>query len=83
DPAGGRPVYAIDGCAPPASTGDALPRRARKVICSLSPGAWEDGRPGGGKFPAAVLGQGTGWDAGRWLDIRRTAVGGPLRATRL
>ncbi|MGI5354823.1 endo alpha-1,4 polygalactosaminidase [Streptomyces sp. CA-252508] len=83
DPTVDVPVYDIDGFDHPASTVDDLHRRGRKVICYLSTGAWEDWRPDAGKFPAAVLGQGNGWDGERWLDIRRTDVLGPLMATRL
>ena len=41
------------------------------VICYLDTGAWESYRPDAGEFPAAVIGNSTGWSGERWLDIRR------------
>ena len=43
------------------------------VICYLDTGAWEDYRPDAALFPAAVIGNTTGWSGEKWLDIRPAA----------
>ena len=40
------------------------------VICYMDSGAWESYRPDASAFPAAVIGNSTGWSGERWLDIR-------------
>ncbi|MEU6812109.1 endo alpha-1,4 polygalactosaminidase [Streptomyces sp. NPDC046831] len=77
------PVYDIDGFDHTRAAVAALFRQGRRVICYVSTGAWEEFRPDAGEFPAAVLGEGNGWQGERWLDIRRTDVLGPLMAARL
>lgn len=48
-----------------------LQRRGKVVICYLDTGAWESYRPDAGTFPRSVIGNSTGWEGERWLDIRR------------
>ncbi|MCX4677826.1 endo alpha-1,4 polygalactosaminidase [Streptomyces sp. NBC_01433] len=83
DPTVDVPVYDIDGFDHDAEAVADLHDRGRKVICYLSTGAWEDFRPDAGKFPAAVLGRGNGWDGERWLDIRAVDVLEPLMEARI
>jgi glycosyl hydrolase family 114 len=49
---------------------DTLHRLGKVVICYMDSGAWESYRPDASLFPAAVIGNNTGWDGERWLDIR-------------
>jgi hypothetical protein len=48
-----------------------LHARGKVVICYLDSGAWESYRPDARLFPPAVIGNTTGWNGERWLDIRR------------
>lgn len=41
------------------------------VICYLDTGAWESYRPDAARFPRSVIGNSTGWEGERWLDLRR------------
>jgi hypothetical protein len=50
-----------------------LHARGITVICYLDTGAWESYRPDAAQFPASVIGNSTGWDGERWLDIRPAA----------
>jgi hypothetical protein len=50
-----------------------LHRAHRTVICYLDTGAWESYEPDAARFPRSVIGNDTGWDGERWLDIRRAA----------
>ncbi len=50
-----------------------LQRRGITVICYLDTGAWESYRPDARRFPESVIGNSTGWEGERWLDIRRAA----------
>jgi hypothetical protein len=50
-----------------------LHKRGVKVVCYVDTGAWESYRPDAGEFPAGVIGNPTGWNGERWLDIRRAA----------
>ncbi len=43
------------------------------VVCYLDTGAWESYRPDAGRFPRSVIGNSTGWEGERWLDLRRTS----------
>jgi len=43
------------------------------VVCYLDTGAWENYRPDKAEFPAEVIGNSTGWNGERWLDIRKAA----------
>ena len=62
----------------------ALHARGRQVVCYMSAGSVEPGRPDTGEFPAAILGQPLdGWPDERWLDIRRLDVLGPIIERRL
>lgn len=61
-----------------------LKARGSRVICYLSAGTWEPGRPDSGAFPASVIGASMdGWPSERWLDIRRLDVLGPIMERRL
>jgi hypothetical protein len=62
---------------------DALHAKGRKVICYMDAGAWESYRPDANQFPASVIGNSTGWSGERWLDIRQTAIIGPIISARL
>ncbi|MBA2298707.1 MAG: endo alpha-1,4 polygalactosaminidase [Actinobacteria bacterium] len=50
-----------------------LHARRVKVVCYVDTGAWESYRPDAHLFPRSVIGNGTGWDGERWLDIRHAA----------
>ena len=50
-----------------------LKAKGKVVICYLDTGAWEDYRPDAALFPAAVIGNTTGWSGEKWLDIRPAA----------
>jgi hypothetical protein len=41
------------------------------VVCYLDTGAWESYRPDAGRFPRSVIGNPTGWEGERWLDLRK------------
>lgn len=51
----------------------ALHASGKKVLCYMDSGAWESYRPDANQFPASVIGNSTGWNGERWLDIRRSA----------
>ena len=62
----------------------ALHARGRRVVCYMSAGSVEPGRPDTGAFPAAIIGQPLdGWPDERWLDIRRLDLLGPILERRL
>jgi hypothetical protein len=76
-------VYDVDLFDTPTSTVASLHRAGRRVICYLSAGSWEPGRPDSGRFPASVRGSAVpGWDE-RWLDIRAVRVLEPILAARM
>jgi hypothetical protein len=77
------PVYDIDVFDNPKSVVDSLHAQGRKVICYMDAGAWESYRPDAGSFPRSVIGNGTGWDNERWLDIRQIGIIGPIIAARM
>jgi hypothetical protein len=61
-----------------------LHAQRRKVVCYLSAGSYERGRPDSARFPASVLGRPLeGWPGERWLDIRRLDVLRPMMERRL
>lgn len=61
----------------------ALHRAGRRVVCYLSAGTYERGRPDSGAFPEAMLGQPLeDWPGERWLDVRSPALR-PIMARRL
>ena len=77
------PVFDIDLFDNPKSVIDGLHAKGRKVICYMDAGAWESYRPDASRFPASVIGNSTGWNGERWLDIRQVDVIGPIIAARL
>ena len=67
-----------------ASVVASLHAKGRKVVCYISAGSYENGRPDCSSFPAAVLGNALdGWPDERWLDIRRIDLLGPIMTKRL
>jgi len=77
-------MYDVDLQDSPAGLVASLHAKGRRVVCYLSAGSFEDGRPDAGDFPAAVLGETMdGWPDERWLDIRRLDVLGPIMERRL
>ncbi len=76
-------VYDVDLFETPAATVTSLHRAGRRVICYLSAGSWEPGRPDSARFPDSVRGLAVpGWNE-RWLDIRALSVLEPIMAARL
>jgi hypothetical protein len=77
-------MFDIDLFDTPASVVRRLHARGRRVVCYLSAGSFEDGRPDASSFPQAVLGRPLeGYPDERWLDIRRLDVLGPIMERRL
>ena len=77
-------MYDVDAVETPAATVASLHAKGRKVVCYLSAGSYEKGRPDASDFPAQVLGNVLdGWPDERWLDIRRLDVVGPIMARRM
>jgi hypothetical protein len=77
-------LFDIDLFDTPARVVARLHARGRRVVCYLSAGSFERGRPDEGSFPAAVLGRPLeGYPDERWLDIRRIDVLGPIMERRL
>ena len=57
----------------------ALHAPGRRVVCYMSAGSLERGRPDVARFPRAVVGRTLdGWPGERWLDVRRLDVLGPM-----
>jgi hypothetical protein len=50
---------------------DRLHAKEVVVVCYLDTGAWESYRPDAARFPRSVIGNSTGWQGERWLDLRR------------
>jgi hypothetical protein len=76
-------VYDVDAVSTSAADVAALHAAGRKVICYVSAGSYEPGRPDAGRFPAQVLGRELdGWPGERWLDVRRWDVLEPIMAAR-
>jgi hypothetical protein len=77
-------VYDVDLFDTSAVVVRSLHAKGRRAVCYFSAGSWEPGRPDSGAFPAAVRGKPlAGFEAERWLDIRRTDLLLPLMAKRL
>jgi hypothetical protein len=77
-------LYDVDLFETPASTVAALHAQGRRVVCYLSAGSYERGRPDSRRFPGRVLGEPLdGWPGERWLDVRRLDVLAPLLERRL
>ena len=77
-------MYDIDLFDTPASLVASLHAKGRKVVCYISAGSYETGRPDASSFPAAVLGNTLdGWPGERWLDVRRIDLLGPIMTKRL
>jgi hypothetical protein len=58
--------------------------QGRRVVCYLSAGSWEDGRPDAASFPKEVIGKDyPGWPGEKWLDIRQIDRLGPVLRARL
>lgn len=77
------PVYDIDLFENAKAVIDALHGAGHKVICYLDTGAWESYRPDAGEFPEDVIGNSTGWEGERWLDVRQIDVIGPIIGRRM
>jgi hypothetical protein len=77
-------LFDIDLFDTPASVVKRLHARGRRVVCYVSAGSFERGRPDAARFPAAVLGRPLeGYPDERWLDIRRLDVLRPIMERRL
>ncbi|HMI85859.1 MAG TPA: endo alpha-1,4 polygalactosaminidase, partial [Polyangiaceae bacterium] len=68
-------MYDIDLFTTPQGTIDALHAAGRIVICYLSAGTYEPGRPDSSSIPQAARGNGVdGWPGEEWLDTRDATV---------
>src|SRR2546430_3388139 len=68
-------MYDIDLFETPQSTIDALHAAGRRVICYLSAGTYEPGRPDSSQFPSSVRGNELpDWPGEYWLDTRSPTV---------
>jgi hypothetical protein len=77
-------VYDIDLFDNDASVVKTLHDQSCKVICYISVGSREDGRPDAGQFPPEVLGKDyEGWPGEKWLDVRRIDLLAPIMRLRL
>lgn len=77
-------LYDIDLFENPESVVDELHEQDRRVICYVSVGSWEPGRPDSDDFADEVLGEPLAdFPDERWLDIRRLDVLGPIIEERL
>ena len=77
-------MYDIDLFDNSASLVASLQAKGRRVVCYISAGSYEGGRPDASSFPAAVLGNTLdGWPNERWLDVRRLDLLGPIMEKRL
>lgn len=81
---GNADIVDLDAFNARASTITALQAKGKKVVCYLNFGAWEDWRPDGEDFPAAVIGNSyRGWAGEFWLDIRQVDTLGKLFLPRM
>jgi hypothetical protein len=77
-------MYDVDLYETPQRVVDALHARGRRVVCYLSAGSFEAGRPDADRFAPEVLGDPLdGYPDERWLDVRRLDVLGPLLEARM
>jgi hypothetical protein len=77
-------MYDIDLFDNSAGVVSSLHARGTRVVCYISAGSYERGRPDSGRFPRAALGRPLeGWPGERWLDIRRLDLLGPIMKRRL
>ncbi|MFL6054527.1 MAG: endo alpha-1,4 polygalactosaminidase [Actinoallomurus sp.] len=77
-------VYDIDMFETPKATVTALHGEGRKVICYVSIGSAEEGRPDYKSFAKPLLGKKLdGWPKERWADVRRLDVLQRIWAARL
>lgn len=77
-------VYDVDMFETPTSTVTALHGKGRKVVCYVSIGSAEQGRPDYNRFPTSILGKKLdGWPKERWVDIRKIDVLQRIWAARL
>jgi hypothetical protein len=76
-------MYDLDLFDTDASMVTALHAQGTHVVCYLSAGTYEPGRPDSGQFPASVLGNAvSGWPGEKWLDVRSAALK-PIMSARL
>jgi hypothetical protein len=77
-------MYDIDLFDNSADVVSSLHARGTRVVCYISAGSYERGRPDAGSFPRAALGRPLeGWPGERWLDVRRLDLLGPIMKRRL
>ena len=77
-------MYDVDLYETPQRVIDQLHAKGRRVVCYLSAGSYETGRPDADRFPPEVLGDPLdGYPDERWLDVRRLDVLGPLLEARM
>ena len=77
-------VWDIDLFDADAEVVSALHEQGSKVVCYLSAGTQEQGRPDDAQFPDEIVGrQLEDWPDERWLDIRRLDLLGPIMEARL
>lgn len=61
-----------------------LHAKGKKVVCYISAGTWERGRPDSSQYPDIVKGKRLAdWPGEKWLDIRRWDILGPIIGARL
>ncbi|MEA2289336.1 MAG: hypothetical protein QOD55_1333 [Solirubrobacteraceae bacterium] len=77
-------MYDIDLFDNSAAVVASLHAKGRRVVCYMSAGSFERGRPDSRRFPRSVLGKALdGWPDERWLDIRRIDRLRPIMERRL
>jgi hypothetical protein len=76
-------VYDIDMFDNTAATVASIHGMGSKAICYIDAGTWENWRSDSSQFPASVKGKNNGWPGEKWLDIRQTAILGPIMQARL
>jgi hypothetical protein len=76
-------VFEFDAFDAPTEAVEQLRSRGRRMICYVNAGTYEEHRPDADRFPANVVGAGTGVDGERWLDIREWSVLEPILLDRL
>jgi hypothetical protein len=77
-------VYDIDLFETSAEVVASLRLEGRRVVCYISAGSWEDGRPDAGNFPKETIGKDyEGWPGEKWLDIRQIERLAPVLRARM